>query len=114
MTALGSLGSRLHFTQSPRLGFLNSCPTNLGTAIRASVHIRLPLLGSQGGLLEETASKYHLQVRGTSGEHSEAKDWVFDISNRRRLGLTEIEALQEMYDGVVEIIELERHLENHS
>lgn len=112
LAALGSLGSRLHFAWSPRLGFLNSCPTNLGTAVRASVHVRLPQLGSKEGLLKEMASKYHLQVRGTSGEHSEAKDWVFDISNRRRLGLTEIEALQEMYDGVVEIIEMERRLEN--
>ncbi|MPC66485.1 Arginine kinase [Portunus trituberculatus] len=111
MRALTTLSSRLHFANSPRLGFLNFCPTNLGTAIRASVHVRLPLLGRDRELLELTANQYNLQVRGTSGEHSEAKDFVFDISNRRRLGLTEIEALQEMYDGVREIVLLERSLE---
>lgn len=111
LRALTTLSSRLHFVTSPRLGFLNFCPTNLGTAIRASVHVRLPELGRDRRLLEDTANEYNLQVRGTSGEHSEAKDFVFDISNRRRLGLTEIEALQEMYDGVREIILLERRLQ---
>ncbi|XP_068215442.1 uncharacterized protein [Palaemon carinicauda] len=111
--AVTALGERLPFSSSEHLGFLSFCPTNLGTAIRASVHIRLPLLGEDRQTLEETAAKFNLQVRGTSGEHSEAKDYVFDISNRRRLGITEIEALQEMYDGVMEIIRLERSLEEN-
>ncbi|XP_076030917.1 uncharacterized protein LOC143019103 [Oratosquilla oratoria] len=105
--AVTSLGHILPFSSSQRFGFLTFCPTNLGTAIRASVHIRLPNLGEDRRILEDTADRFNLQVRGTSGEHSEAKDFVFDISNRRRLGLTEIEALQEMYDGVQEIIDME-------
>lgn len=111
--AVTALGDRLPFSYSQRLGFLNFCPTNLGSAIRASVHIRLPRLGNDRRILEDTADQFHLQVRGTSGEHSEAKDFVFDISNRRRLGLTEIEALQEMYDGVREIIRLEKTMEKN-
>ncbi|XP_068215443.1 arginine kinase-like isoform X2 [Palaemon carinicauda] len=110
--AVTALGDKLPFSSSEHLGFLSFCPTNLGTGIRASVHIRLPKLGEDIQTLEETASKYNLQVRGTSGEHSEAKDYVFDISNRRRLGITEIEALQEMYDGVKEIIQLEKSMED--
>ncbi|XP_068214749.1 arginine kinase 1-like [Palaemon carinicauda] len=109
--AVTILGERLPFSSSERLGFLSFCPTNLGTAIRASVHIRLPLLGEDRQTLEETAAKFNLQVRGTSGEHSEAEDYVFDISNRRRLGLTEMEALKEMYDGIREIIQLEIDME---
>nr|XP_045618567.1 uncharacterized protein LOC123770574 [Procambarus clarkii] len=112
--AVTALGDRLPFSFSQRLGFLNFCPTNLGSAIRASVHIRLPHLGSDIQRLEHTANQYNLQVRGTSGEHSETKDFTFDISNRRRLGLTEIEALKEMYDGVMEIIQLEHELESNS
>jgi len=44
--------------------------------------------------------KYRLQIRGTSGEHSEAKDGVHDISNQRRMGLTEYEIIKEMHDGI--------------
>lgn len=33
------------FSHNEHLGYITSCPTNLGTALRASVHIFLPLLG---------------------------------------------------------------------
>ena len=33
------------FAHDDHLGYITSCPTNLGTALRASVHIKLPLLG---------------------------------------------------------------------
>ncbi|XP_068214768.1 arginine kinase 1-like [Palaemon carinicauda] len=111
MRAATELDKMLPFSFSQRLGFLTFCPTNLGTAIRASVHIRLPKLGESRRTLEVMANNFNLQVRGTSGEHSEAEDSVFDISNRRRLGITEIEALREMYNGVMEIIYLEMSLE---
>lgn len=80
----------------------------LGTAIRASVHIKVPKLASNMNKLNEVAEKFHLQVRGTSGEHTEAKGGVYDISNKRRLGLSEHEVIQEMYNGITEIIKLER------
>jgi creatine kinase/arginine kinase len=34
------------FAHDEHLGYITSCPTNLGTALRASVHIHLPLLGN--------------------------------------------------------------------
>ena len=42
--ALNHLGRSLGFASDPCLGFLNACPTNIGTAMRAGVHIRLPKL----------------------------------------------------------------------
>ncbi|XP_064105292.1 arginine kinase-like [Macrobrachium nipponense] len=112
--AVTILSDNLPMSSSERLGFLSFCPTNLGTSIRASVHIHLPLLGRDRKTLEDTAAKFNLQVRGTSGEHSEAEDYVFDISNRRRLGITEIEALKEMCNGIKEIIQLESRMEEGS
>lgn len=35
------------FAHSQKLGYITSCPTNLGTALRASVHIHLPYLGEK-------------------------------------------------------------------
>lgn len=80
-----------------------------GTTIRASVHIKVPKLASNMNKLNEIADKLHLQVRGTGGEHSDAKTGVYDISNKRRLGITEHEVIQEMYNGIVEIIKLEKN-----
>ena len=34
------------FAHDEHLGYITSCPTNLGTALRASVHIALPKLGA--------------------------------------------------------------------
>jgi len=98
------------FAHHPRLGFPTFCPTNLGTTVRASVHIKVPKLAAAGNQLYDVAAKYNLQVRGTAGEHTESVGGVYDISNKRRMGLTEFEAVKEMQDGVMEIIKLEASL----
>lgn len=110
MLGVNALGSRITFSRSPRLGFLTFCPTNLGTTIRASVHIKLPKLSADMENMLEVANYYNLQIRGTSGEHTSTFGNTFDISNRRRLGLTEYEAVKEMQDGISQIIELERSM----
>ena len=76
------------FSYDPHLGYITSCPTNLGTAMRASVHICLPLLGQRKDEFERIAAKYHVQIRGAHGEHTETNDGIFDISNKRRLGIS--------------------------
>ncbi|CCW67783.1 unnamed protein product [Phytomonas sp. Hart1] len=106
--AVDTIEKRIPFTRDDRLGFLTFCPTNLGTTIRASVLIKLPHLCADRAKLEEVAKKFNLQVRGTSGEHSESKDGSYDISNKRRLGLTEHEAVLEMQKGILELIRLEK------
>lgn len=109
-TAVNDIEKRIPFSHHDRLGFLTFCPTNLGTTIRASVHIKVPKLAKDYAKLEEIAGKYNLQVRGTSGEHTESIGGVYDISNKRRLGLTEYQAVKEMYDGITELIKIEKSL----
>jgi len=105
--AVGEVEKLVPFSHSERLGFLSFCPTNLGTTVRASVHIKVPKLAADYALLEKTAAKYNLQVRGTAGEHTASVGGVYDISNSRRMGLTEYEAVKEMQDGILELIKLE-------
>merc|ERR1712240_256474 len=108
VTAAGEIEKQLPFSHHDRLGFLTFCPTNLGTTIRASVHIKLPHLAADKAMLDGVASRYNLQVRGTAGEHSDAVGGVYDISNKRRMGLTEYEAVKEMQDGILELINIEK------
>ncbi|XP_055687392.1 arginine kinase 1 isoform X4 [Lutzomyia longipalpis] len=110
VTAVNDIEKRIPFSHHDRLGFLTFCPTNLGTTIRASVHIKVPKLAANKARLEEVAGKYNLQVRGTRGEHTEAEGGVYDISNKRRMGLTEYDAVKEMYDGIAELIKIEKSL----
>jgi creatine kinase len=100
------------------LGFLGTCPSNLGTGLRASVMIRLPafnqLMESEHQedkeLLEEVCAKYDLQPRGSAGEHSAAVGAKFDLSNKQRLGLSEVQLVQKMVDGVTKVISIEQLL----
>ena len=99
-----------NFSFDNHLGFHTSCPTNLGTGLRASVHIKLPYLAKEKALFDSIANKYHVQIRGIHGEHTETDDGVFDISNKRRLGFTMLQLVQDMYNGVKAMIEKEKEL----
>jgi len=59
---------------------------------------------------KEITDKYFLQIRGTDGEHSQSTGGIYDISNKRRLGVTEVQCVQDMYDGIVELIKVEKSL----
>ena len=98
------------FAHNNTLGYITSCPTNLGTALRASVHIALPKLGAKMEEFQAIADRFKVQIRGIHGEHSESADHVYDISNKRRLGLSEVELVQDMYNGVKAMIAREKEL----
>ena len=99
------------FATSPRYGNVTSCPTNLGAGMRASLHMRLPGLTSNGndlaGLKRE-AKALGLAVRGAGGEHSDAGEGgLVDISPSARLGVTEMEIMRRLYDGAAALWAME-------
>ncbi len=105
--ALSKLEKSMKFAHDKHLGYITSCPTNLGTAMRASVHIRLPKLAKNMELFKNIVNKHNLQIRGIDGEHSKSQNAIFDISNKRRLGISEAECIKDLYYGVVDLINTE-------
>jgi len=110
MLALAKFEKVAKFSYDNHLGYITSCPTNLGTAMRASVHVQLPLLSKNKDEFQAIADKYHVQIRGAHGEHTETDDGIFDISNKRRLGMSMTLLVQDMYDGVKAMIKREMEL----
>ncbi|WP_300456879.1 phosphagen kinase [Desulfobacula sp.] len=108
--ALPALNSRLDFAWDKTYGYLTSCPTNIGTAMRAGVHIRLERLASKKNLLQVLARRWNLQIRGTRGEKTRVENAIFDISNRQRLGISEFGIIQNLYKGLLAIIAAEKNL----
>jgi len=51
-----------------------------------------------------------VQIRGIHGEHSESTEPVYDISNKRRLGRSEKDLVQDMYNGIKAMIDKEKSL----
>ena len=106
--ALESNGKSLMYDRN--LGFLGTCPSNLGTGLRASVMIVLPELNKDPHKFEEICAGFDLQPRGSSGEHSAAVGAKWDISNKQRIGFSEVELVQKMIDGVTKLIATEEEL----
>lgn len=91
-------------------GYLTSCPTNVGTGIRASVMLHLPalVLTRQINRILAAVNQVGLAVRGLYGEGSEALGNLFQISNQITLGQTEQEIIDNLYSVVKQMIEHER------
>ncbi|KAM3855760.1 creatine kinase B-type isoform 1-T2 [Vipera latastei] len=92
------------------LGYILTCPSNLGTGLRAGVHVKLPNL-SKHEKFGDILKRLRLQKRGTGGVDTAAVGGVFDISNADRLGFSEVELVQMVVDGVKLLIEMEKRLE---
>jgi len=107
--AVETLARRLQFVRDDSLGYITFCPSNLGTTLRASVHVTLPNLVKRG-LLDTLAAESNLQVRGTGGEHTESVAGIVDLSNSKRLGATELDIVAEMFEAVTKIIKKEESL----
>jgi len=114
--AANEVGSELMWNEV--LGFLGTCPSNLGTGLRASVMVTLTGFNklmegetpADKYLLDEVCSAFDLQPRGSNGEHSAAVGGKFDVSNKQRLGFSEVQLVQKMIDGVSKVISLEEKL----
>ena len=107
VAGVNAIAAKAAFSRHPRLGWLTFCPTNLGTTVRASVHVKLPKTSARPDF-KTICDDMKLQIRGIHGEHSESAGGVYDISNKARLGLTEFQAVRQMYDGVKKLIEMEK------
>merc|ERR1711872_759493 len=89
------------FALDAKYGYIHSCPTNLGTGMRASVHIDLPGWTKLGPkVLAARCEELHLQPRGTRGESGGQTGVTYDISNEHRLGYSEVQLVQVMIEGV--------------
>ncbi|MDR1464816.1 MAG: protein arginine kinase [Oscillospiraceae bacterium] len=105
-----ALGRQMKFAFDERLGYLTQCPTNLGTAMRASVMLHLPALTATGRVsrLAEGISKLGLTIRGAFGEGSEASGAVYQLSNQITLGIAESAAIENLQAITLQIADQER------
>ena len=104
------LCGKLNFAYDSELGFLTECPTNIGTGLRASVMLHLPVIEARGAISEITSavSKIGLTVRGMYGEGSKALASLYQISNQITLGISEKSAVENLKIITEQIIEKEK------
>lgn len=106
-----SLEKNLDFAFSDNWGYLSTCPTNVGTGLRASVMLHLPGLVFTNLMPQVVPSiaQLGLAVRGFYGEGTESEGHFFQISNQVSLGLSETDILSKIKGITMQIVEQENN-----
>ena len=104
------MADKLEFAKSDKYGYLTSCPTNVGTAMRVSVLLHLQGLAELGRLEDilEQVRDIGLSVRGLYGENTSGFGNMYQISNQKTLGISDEEIINKVRLVVSSIIEQER------
>lgn len=105
------LAERVEYAFDDELGFLTTCPTNLGTGMRASAMLHLPalVLSDQVGQVLQAVNKIGLAVRGIFGEGTESLGNIFQISNQSTLGESEESILRRLERVIGQVATHERN-----
>jgi len=103
------LGQHVPYAYHPEFGFLTSCPTNVGTGLRASVLLHLPglVLTKEIAKVLQGLSQLGLTFRGLYGEGSEVVGNFFQLSNQTTLGKTEEDLVDHLDTVVRQVIQYE-------
>ncbi|MGE5454560.1 MAG: protein arginine kinase [Methylocystaceae bacterium] len=106
------LEKELDYAFDERRGYLTSCPTNVGTGMRASVMLHLPAMAmtNQAGAMFENLNQFGLTVRGVYGENSQVQGNLYQISNQVTLGQTEEDTINNLWGITMQIVEQEKKL----
>jgi protein arginine kinase len=104
----------INFAYSSKYGYVTSCPTNLGTGVRASVSMHLPAMAMQHKIesMVQKLPTSEIAVRGFYGEGSESIGDVYQISNQLTLGRTEEHVIERVLKTAKNVVEMERRARN--
>lgn len=107
-----SLEDKIEYAYDSEYGYLTSCPTNVGTGMRASYMIHIPLIELTGQIkhITQFISKFGMTARGIYGEGSESQGGIYQISNQITLGQSEEDIISNIKAVVNQVIEQEQKL----
>lgn len=106
----------VEFAFSEKYGYLTSCPTNVGTGLRASYMMHLPELEKTGQIknVVQTIAKFGITVRGIYGEGSEAMGSIYQVSNQVTLGQSEADIISNLKKVAAIIVQREKELQKRA
>lgn len=104
------LNEVLGYSMSKKYGYLTASPANVGTGLRASVMVHMPALSKTNNIRKilEATSNFGMNIRGVYGENSESTSDMYQISNKRTLGISEEEIVENLNSIVTKVIDQER------
>merc|ERR1719238_996561 len=94
------------FMHNDHLGWVLTCPSNLGTGLRAGTMVKLPKVSSRPDF-KKLLGKMSLQARGTGGVDSANTGGTWDISNADRIGKGEVDLVNVLIEGAAQLVKWE-------
>lgn len=91
---------------SEHLGFVLTCPSNLGTGLRAGAMAMVPQVSARTDF-KALLGKMKLQARGCDGVDSASTGGTWDISNADRIGFGEVDLVNTLIEGLAKIVDWE-------
>jgi len=98
--------AKTDFMHNEHLGWVLTCPSNLGTGMRCGTMVRLPNVSGRKDW-KKLCGSMRLQARGKGGVDSDAKGGVFDVSNADRIGKGEIDLVNILIEGAAQLVKWE-------
>ncbi|MCI8443575.1 MAG: ATP--guanido phosphotransferase [Clostridia bacterium] len=104
------IGDALGYAIHKKYGYLTSCPSDVGTGLKASVMLHLPALSKTKNTTKilEAISNFGMNIRGVYGQNSKIQGDIYQISNKKTLGITEKEIINNLKIIVQKVMEQER------
>lgn len=98
------------YSVSKQYGYLTACPNNLGTGLKASVKLHLPALAKTRNTEKvlEAINNFGINIKGVYDEEGHIVGDMYEISNKKTLGITENEIIQNIKIIVEKVIKQER------
>lgn len=105
------LEKSLPYVYDSQLGYLTSCPTNVGTGMRASVMLHLPGLVLSGKINAaiQGINKLGMAVRGIFGEGTDNRGNLFQVSNQSTLGESETQIIERLSTVITQLVTHEKN-----
>jgi creatine kinase len=99
------------FMHDKHLGWILTCPSNLGTGLRAGTMVKLPNLSARPDW-KKLIGVMGLQVRGTGGVDSASTGGTWDVSNAGRIGKGEVDLVNILIEGAAQLVKWESMYDN--
>ena len=106
------IGEHFDYAFDEKYGYLTAFPTNVGTGLRASVVVHLPMLSRRKNFnsLVADMGRFGTSIRGVFGEGSENFGSLYRISNQKTLGQTEKDIVDLVNKAAMELDAQEKRL----
>ena len=108
------IDSELHYCYSEKYGYLTSKPQDAGTGLHAAYLLSLPgiTMGGKVDALQEEISRFDVTLKGIYGEGSKSAGFIFQVINRKTLGVSESEIIENLELVTAQIVDIEKKLRN--